>query len=115
MEIFESITIPLPSLQYEESSLELTIEVRVWYDDHAGLQAEPVSWRLAGDGQESTGERPRMRHDDMWQTVRRIVDAEYTDTILAMIGWEHPAFEQYRADMNIEARMEREWHRRNTL
>lgn len=115
MDIVEEITVPLYSLQYEESNLELTIKVRVWYDDAGGMQAEPLTWRINGPGVDSSGEAPRIRHDDMWAMVRLIVEREYTDTILTMIGWEHPAFEDFRTEMNLEARMEREWHRRDVL
>lgn len=117
MDIIEYIDCPLMGDQYQQSQLYLKIEVRIWADEDAGVQAEPLRWELRKPNESDPirhGERPR-GSDDMWATVTALVDAEYDDVILDMIGREHGDFEPYRRDVALQKRADNEWFRRNVL
>lgn len=66
---------------------QLKIEVRVWFDDAYGMQAEPIQYRFG-----ITQWLPMGSSERMDRYIRSIVTDEYSDEVLETIRDADPVF-----------------------
>lgn len=116
MEVIEWITVPQMSTEFENSHVELCIEVRV-FAQWGDLCAEPIYYKLVGrDGKIlMDGAYASREADRMWRYIEHVVAGEYTFGHLDWMALEHPAFAALRDDAQVERRLDLEWYRASVL